>query len=131
LFRIIEIEWSVKHNKEFVPSPKRPKKTRSKKKGKNASGSGLKVELAEPIVEGTADAPMDVDEEVQGSLGVKSYKGKRKNGTRFGSEATNRPDGDEAVETPLKKQRMNKDSGDEKWAPPAIAKQARLVAAAE
>lgn len=34
--RIIEIEWAVKNNKEYVPSPK-PKKNRNKKKLKNLS----------------------------------------------------------------------------------------------
>ena len=36
--RIIEIEWAVKHGKPFEPSPKKPKKLktkRSKEKGKN------------------------------------------------------------------------------------------------
>jgi kinesin family protein 22 len=104
LFRIIEIEWAVKHDKEFVPSPKRPKKAKSKKKGKGASGSGLKVELVEPTVDETADAQMDVDEDQD----EKSNKGKRKNGAQFGSEATNRPREDD-VETPLKRQRMDED----------------------
>jgi len=37
LNRIIEIEWAVKNDKEFVPTPKRPRK--SKKKGKKAEGA--------------------------------------------------------------------------------------------
>ena len=103
----------MKHNKEFVPSPKRPKKTKSRKKGKSASGSGLKVELVENTTEGTGYVPMDVDEEVQRSPNKPSKgKGKRKKGAQFGSEAINRPDeGHEAVESPLKRQRVNEVSG--------------------
>lgn len=105
----------MKHNTEFVPSPKMPKKTKSKKRGK----SGLKVELVEPI-EGTAGVPMDVDEE------VKSNSGKRKKGVRFGSEATNRPEDKrvEDAESPLKRQRVNYGSGDEDLAP-ALGKMSR------
>jgi kinesin family member 22 len=122
LSRIIEIEWAVKHNKEFVPSPKRPKKAKSKKKGKNASGSGLKVELVEPKIEET-DTRMDVDEEYD----EKASQGKRKNGARFGSEVTNRlgeeqRNGD--MESPFKRSRVD-GSGDEDW---AITKKARRKA---
>jgi kinesin family protein 22 len=35
--RIIEIEWAVKNNKEYVPSPKPPRKNKNKKKSKNRS----------------------------------------------------------------------------------------------
>lgn len=98
----------MKHNTEFVPSPKKPKKAKLKKKGKSC-GSGLKVEP----VEGTIDFPMDVDEEAQRP---QVNMGKRKKGARFGSEATNRPEekGDEDAESPLKRQRKN---GNEDWAP--------------
>jgi len=33
--RIIEIEWAVKHDKEYVPSPKPPRKNKNKKKSKS------------------------------------------------------------------------------------------------
>lgn len=99
----------MKHNKEFVPSPKRPKKGKSKKKGKSASGSGLKVEKVEPTIEGKVDFPMmDIDEE-------QKPKGKRKNGAGFGSEVTNRHNDNterhEGAETPLKRQRTKDGNG--------------------
>lgn len=36
-YRIIEIEWAVKSNRQYVPSPKPPKKNKNKKKSKNRS----------------------------------------------------------------------------------------------
>ncbi|KIM91711.1 hypothetical protein PILCRDRAFT_137751 [Piloderma croceum F 1598] len=124
--RIIEIEWSVKHNTEFVPSPKKPKKAKSKKKGKSF-GSGLKVEP----VEGTVDFPMDVDEETQRPQDEKANMGKRKKSARFGSEATNRPEekGNEDAESPLKRQRLI--SGKD-WAPAGkMSKRQAMEGAAE
>jgi len=111
----------VKHNTAFVPSPKKPK-AKSKKKGKS---SGLKVEP----VEGKIDFPMEVDEEAQDE---KPNMSKRKKGARFGTEATNRPEekGDEDVESPLKRQRMN--NGSEGWAPAGkMSKQQAMEGAAE
>jgi kinesin family protein 22 len=138
--RIIEIEWAVKHDKEFVPSPKRPKKTKSKKRGKNASGSGLKVELVEPTIT-TVDVKMEVDEgsdktDVKSSLVKPTNKGKRKKNAQFGSEATNKPDEaeeDEDMETPSKRQRLGEHVGNEAWTPPGLTKKLkrRTVAAAE
>lgn len=126
LYRIIEIEWAVKHNKDFVPSPKRQKKTKSKKKGKGVPGSGLKVELVEPIIP-MADVKMEVedwqdeaDRDVKRSAVKQTNKGKRKNAARFGSEATNRLDeaeADESMETSLKRQRLGQDTRNEDYSP--------------
>lgn len=104
--RIIEIEWAVKHDKGFMPSPKPEKKAKAtKKKSKHGSGSALKSEVVEPAIKGeNEDVDMVVEEKVE------SGKGKRKKGTRFGSEATNRPtdagdEGDES-QTPPKRQKL-------------------------
>lgn len=125
LYRIIEIEWAVKNDKEFVPSPKRPKKAKSKKKGKSTSGSGLKVELVEPII-AMADVKMEVDEtDVKPSFVGSMNKGKRK---KFGSEATNRSDEadeDEDMETPSKRQRLGEYTGSEARSPPDVPKKSK------
>lgn len=124
----------MKHSKEFVPSPKRPKKTKSKKKTKAASGSGLKVEVVQPPV-GT---DMDVDEwheeqEVERSLDDNAGSCKRKKGAQFGSEATNRLGGDEGddddLDTPLKRQRVGGVSDDGDWEPPVIPKKSKKAVA--
>jgi len=64
IVRIIEIEWSVKNNTEFVPSPKKPKKAKSQKKAKGAFESGQKVDLSCQPSNGE-DTQMEVDEEVR------------------------------------------------------------------
>ncbi|KAF8068670.1 kinesin-like protein [Lyophyllum atratum] len=97
--RIIEIEWSVKNDKEFVPSPKPPRKAK-KKKGKVASAL-------------RDDAAMDVDEESE----LKSAN-RRRERAEFGMELTNagmdspstgkRPldrEEEDDAETPPKRQR--------------------------
>jgi len=98
-YRIIEIEWAVKNNKEFVPSPKPPRKAK-KKKGKAA-----------PMVDDTA---MDVDDQNELKLGSR-----RRERAEFGLELTNagmdsptkgkRPleaqEGEDDAETPPKRQR--------------------------
>jgi kinesin family protein 22 len=133
LCRIIEIEWAVKHDKQFVPSPKRLKKAKSKKKGKSTSGSGLKVELVEHTV-AAADVKMEVDER-QDETDVKpsTNKGKRKKNALFGSEATNRPDEaeeDKDMETPSKRQRLGEHTGDEAWTPSGLTKKPKRNAVA-
>ena len=49
--RIIEIEWAFKNNKDYVPSPKRSRKSKTKRKGKShlgrentAMGEGIQVD---------------------------------------------------------------------------------------
>jgi kinesin family protein 22 len=136
LYRIIEIEWAVKHDKQFVPSPKRLKKAKSKKKGKSTSGSGLKVELVEHTI-AAADIKMELDErqdetDAKPSLVERTNKGKRKKNALFGSEATNRPDEaeeDEDMETPSKRQRLGEHTG-EAWTPPGVTKKPKRNAVA-
>ncbi|GLB45200.1 putative TRAFAC class myosin-kinesin ATPase superfamily, kinesin family protein [Lyophyllum shimeji] len=125
--RIIEIEWAVKNNKEFVPSPKPPRKAK-KKKGKAAS-----------VVE---DAAMDADDQSELKPGSR-----RRERAEFGLELTNagmdsptkgkRPldgqEGEDDAETPPKRQRrdgksmavVNVSSDDE--VPLAPSKSKRLV----
>lgn len=128
----------MKHDKEFVPSPKRPKKTKSKKRGKNTSESGLKVELVEPTI-AVADVKMEVDEksdkaDVKLSLAEPTNAGKRKKNAQFGSEATNRPDEaeeNEDMETPSKRQRLGEHVRDEAWTPPGLTKKFKGKTVAE
>lgn len=94
--RIIEIEWAVKNNKEFVPSPKPVRKER-KKRGKKASRRDRAIEnlttgLGGDVDENGNDTIMQVDE-----FGMKitsrghghSHKLGGLSGTEFGLEITN------------------------------------------
>jgi kinesin family protein 22 len=131
-YRIIEIEWSVKNNREFVPSPKPPRKTKGKKKPKNNKEQLL-----------SDDAPMDVDQDCD----MKST-GSRRGATEFGLELTNtdspkgggskRPlddEDNESTETPPKRQKRGgklkvlamDDSGEDEWMPPAPSKGKRKM----
>jgi kinesin family protein 22 len=70
--RIIEIEWAVRHDKEYVPSPKPPKRNKNKKKSKNRSA-------------GENDAmEMDVDDSCGAGGSGQNYQA-----SVFGNEVTN------------------------------------------
>lgn len=120
-YRIIEIEWAVKHNKEFVPSPK-PFRRAKKKKSK-------------PVSKVADEATMDVDDENE----LKPTSRRTRAQAAFGLELTNaglgldspskskRPldslGGEDDVETPPKKQRRDngkgvEDSEIEEWVLP-------------
>lgn len=130
--RIIEIEWAVKNNKMFVPSP--PKKNKGK----------IKSKPREFLI---ADEPMDVDEGEE-PIGKKGKGRRRATGSEFGMELTNTnadglnqskrslaaieeaagDDDDDDVETPPKKQRRGgkgkakvvvAESSEDEWVPPA------------
>jgi kinesin family member 22 len=56
--RIIEIEWAFKNNKDYVPSPKRSRKSKNKRKVKShlgrentAMGEGIKVDRRSEAIE--------------------------------------------------------------------------------
>jgi len=120
--RIIEIEWAVKNNKPFMPSPKRPRRQR-RKKGKAA-----------PAV--IDNAAMDVDSENQ----APKVNGHRRLRADFGMELTNTNiDGnvkrsldvieEEDTVTPPKKQRKETrgvvgESSDEEWIAQTLVEQA-------
>lgn len=129
-YRIIEIEWSVKNNREFVPSPKPPKKPKAKKKSKSNK---------EPVF--PDDEPMDVDQD-----GETKLAGARRGAAMFGAELTNtdsfnggsgkRPldeEDDESAETPPKRQKRvgkvkvvaNDDTSADEWMPPAPSKKGK------
>lgn len=130
-YRIIEIEWSVKNNREFVPSPKPPKKPKAKKKSKSNKESVL-----------PEDEHMDVDQESEMKLASP-----RRGAAMFGAELTNtdsfnggsgkRPledeEDDESAETPPKRQKRvgkakvveNDDSSADEWMPPAPSKKGK------
>ncbi|KAF9458221.1 P-loop containing nucleoside triphosphate hydrolase protein [Collybia nuda] len=133
--RIIEIEWSVKNNREFVPSPKPPKKAKTKKKAKSSKDQVL------------ADgAPMDVDQDNEMKMA-----GPRRGAAMFGAELTNTdsPNGgsgkrpleeeedDDLAETPQKRQKRGgktkvvvtiDDSDGDDWMPPAPPKKGKRKA---
>lgn len=127
-YRIIEIEWAVKNDKAFVPSPKPAKKSKGKKKkSKNLKDYPM------------SDEQTGVDEE--------DYKqGESESaGGDFGHELTNASilntskrtladlDGDDDTETTPKRQRRSRktkavvmeSSEGEDWIPPALAKKGK------
>ena len=110
-----------------MPSPKKLKKSKSKKKSKVTSGSGLKTEVVERAVP-TTDAAMDAndwheEQEVEQSLDMGEGKGKK--GANFGFEVTNRLDAGSGKECTPKRQHSVINSNDEDWEPPAVSKKAK------
>lgn len=97
----------MKHDKGFVPSPKPEKKAKATRKGKHGAGTSLKFEVVEPTAKLEGE---DKDVHMATEERLETGKGKRKKGTRFGSEATNRPTdaGDEGNESqsPPKRQKL-------------------------
>ncbi|KAG6900381.1 hypothetical protein C0993_011731 [Termitomyces sp. T159_Od127] len=111
--RIIEIEWAVKNNREFVPTPKPPRKAKKQKKTKTVP---------------TEDVDMDID-------GEPKLPSSRLHEATFGLELTNtgtdspsktkrqldiNGDGDETGTSPKKQRRLGKviaseKSDDEDW----------------
>jgi kinesin family protein 22 len=132
LYRIIEIEWAAKNGNVFNPSPKRPKKTKAKKK--------TKVVRSEPTEDTSATRPRvplqsvesDDDNVVEGllaqpdaeNLAETTGRVTRSMATRFGAEKTNSPtkrrsDDEDAVEvglhTPKRTRKEPHTSGEEEW----------------
>ncbi|KAK7027324.1 hypothetical protein VNI00_015287 [Paramarasmius palmivorus] len=90
--RIIEIEWAVKNDKPFQPSPKKPRKAKVKKSKKNAQETTKENPLS--------DDQMDVEEVAETLFGT------------FGMEITNDSHGQEEVSvSPGKRRRESEDSG--------------------
>jgi kinesin family member 22 len=139
--RIIEIEWSVKNNKEYVPSPRKQRKTKSSKQPRLKSNPGQELEL-----------PADVDHnDHAGNPSKFAVKGQRlANVAEFGMEVTNTDSPNKSLskrsfadtqedrenaftsQTPQKRQKrfdlgtpiVNTDSEDD-MEPPALAKKSR------
>ena len=121
--RIIEIEWAFKNNKDYVPSPKRSRKSKNKRKGKSHLSR-----------ENTAIGE-----------GIQLDRDGRSEAVEFGMEITNTesPTGSkrsfvetESTQTPPKRQkRMNistpvihVSSDDDENGPPAVVKKVRRMA---
>ena len=80
--RIIEIEWSVKNNKEYVPSPRKQRKTKSSKQPRLKSNLGQELEFP---------AEVDDNSHVGGPSKFAVVKGQQRlaNVAEFGMEVTN------------------------------------------
>ncbi|KAG6906300.1 hypothetical protein DXG01_014669 [Tephrocybe rancida] len=114
--RIIEIEWAVKNNREFVPSPKPPRKAKKQKKAKVVPS-----ENADMDVDGECEPKFTVGRKAEFGLeltntGTES-PGKAKRQLDIGED-------DDELETSPKKQRRNgkakavaAESSDEEWVP--------------
>ena len=104
----------MKHDKNFVPSPKAEKKAKATKKKNKHGRVKSEVSIEPAIKEEDEDEDMAVEN-------VESGKGKRKKGTRFGSEATNRPtnagDEEDEYQTPPKRQKLAVEDEDVDWVP--------------
>jgi kinesin family protein 22 len=151
--RIIEIEWSVENNKEYVPTPKPPRKQRTSKqprKLRSKSNPGQEVDLENKSLAGNDEA-MEVDDDNCAAEPSKAAtKGQRLiKMAEFGMEVTNtgsslskrsfadtQEDRKNALVTqsPQKRQKrsvrspvVNDDSEDD-TEPPALAKKSRKVA---
>ncbi|KAF9448144.1 kinesin-domain-containing protein [Macrolepiota fuliginosa MF-IS2] len=93
--RIIELEWAVKNNKDFVPSPKPPRK--EKKKGRKGNRKSRESENVHIIADGNGNASgvfMQADEDiVKPASGGQAcdFKpgGSSATGMEFGMEITN------------------------------------------
>ncbi|VDB91378.1 unnamed protein product [Peniophora sp. CBMAI 1063] len=120
--RILEIEWSVKNGRPFQPSPKRPRKTKTKKTKKVVHDEQLlTVEL--PTLAADSDAPSVKDDSEDENtvenilqppdIVVHSAGGRvtRSMKARFGTESTNSPEkrsmdqNDDGEHTPPKRSR--------------------------
>jgi kinesin family protein 22 len=138
--RIIEIEWSVKNNKEYVPSPRKQRKAKSSKQPRSKSNLGQEPELL---------AEVD-DEDHAGSPSKFAAKQQFANVAEFGMEVTNTDSPNKSLskrsfadiqedrenafanQTPQKRQKrfdlgtliINADSEDD-VEPPALAKKNR------
>jgi kinesin family member 22 len=112
--RIIEIEWAFKNNRDYVPSPKPPRKSKNKKRAKSNLGrEGMQVD-----------------------------RGGGSEAVGFGTELTNaespvgskRRLADTESTTPKRQKQMNiatpvvNVSSDDECGPPAVVKKARREA---
>ncbi|KAI0031864.1 P-loop containing nucleoside triphosphate hydrolase protein [Vararia minispora EC-137] len=133
--RIIEIEWAVKNNKPFNPSPKRARKIKSRKKGKPSH-----PEPAGDMVISATQAPQSVDSDDDNTVenlleqpeavtgAAMTGRVTRSMKARFGTEATNSPskrrsmdeDADEdTLCTPPKRLRKEDQATSDNWEPSA------------
>jgi kinesin family protein 22 len=128
--RIIEIDWAVKNDKAFVPSPKREKTRKVKSKKKTLRASRLREQSST-----APEGPMDVDEwqDEEETKGGATKQDKQSGKASFGLELTNSPNkrtmldrdsGDGDVGTPFKKQRVTAAESGE-WIPPAPLKKGK------
>jgi kinesin family protein 22 len=140
--RIIEIEWSVKNNKEYVPSPRKQRKTKTSKQPRLRSNLGQEFKL-----------PAEVDDNDHTAGPSKfAMEGQQRFGNvaEFGMEVTNTDSPNKSLskrsfadtqedrenafasQTPQKRQKrfdlgapiVNIDSEDD-MEPPALAKKSR------
>jgi len=77
--RIIEIEWSVKNNKEYVPSPRKQRKAKSSKQPRSKSNLGQELELPAEVY----------DNDHSGGPSTSAVKQQLANVAEFGMEVTN------------------------------------------
>jgi len=128
-YRIIEIEWAVKNDKEYVPSPKPVRKPKSKKTKTRTNSENLGMDNA-----------MDVDDHEAGEH-RKDYR--MGPSTNFGMEVTNTDSPsrgkrsftdaeDFPTQTPLKKQKrvlastpVVSVSSEDEMEPPVVARKSQ------
>jgi len=119
--RIIEIEWAVKNDKQYVPSPKVEKTKKIKGRGLKKSLRVLRLRDSPKMATAPEGSCMDTDEWQD----VEETKENEESGS--GPSPNKRvADGEVDTDTPLKKQRRGSESGDcDGWIPPAPTKRGK------
>ncbi|KAF8961771.1 kinesin-like protein, partial [Flammula alnicola] len=128
--RIIEIEWAVKNDKEYVPSPKPAKKRKTKKRSKsNLDHESLPVDDAMVVDDcGAKDRQM----ESAGAFGMEVTNTDSPNKSKRSFADTDERENASAAQTPVKRQKRSvlatpvvNVSSDDEMEPPAISKKNR------
>lgn len=118
LCRIIEIEWAVKNDKAFVPSPKRPRKEKAKRKGvraKKVVSMPVKVEERRMDVD-EEDADEEEEQDVENL--VLGGKEERRTASVFGTEVTNINNGEPDSPTKIKRSMSDLETEENAATPP-------------
>ncbi|KAH7912354.1 P-loop containing nucleoside triphosphate hydrolase protein [Hygrophoropsis aurantiaca] len=114
--RIIEIEWAVRNEKEFVPSPKRIRKPKLKSKKRQGRGHGAKEEPVDGAMTESSSCPADSQLTESSSNQSLNPLKRLKTEAEDESELDRLDDGE--VQVPLKKYRGAIDvKVEDQWAP--------------
>jgi kinesin family protein 22 len=125
LARIIEIEWAVKNDKEYVPSPKPEKTKKVKGRGLRKSLRVLRLRESPEVATAVLSAPeggcVDADE----WLDVEESKENEESGPGVGPNKRT-ADWEVNGDTPLKKLRRGSEASEQDgWIPPAPTKRGK------
>lgn len=111
--RIVEIEWSVKSNTAFKPSPRKPRKTRTRRKtnaiigGSDAEDEGADMEEVVQQLEGSKTKLRSIGEAKEFGLEITNVESPAKSKRPHSplKQGTGAAEYDETAEMPPKKQK--------------------------